>query len=241
MKGPNVIKGIHLEGLRVVGDPSKLATKYYEEGVDELLYMDAVASLYGRNNLFDVVHRAASQIFVPLTVGGGVRTIDDILMLLKAGADKVAINSAAVRNPKLIEEASQMFGSQCVVLSIEAKRISPNKWEVYLESGREPTGKDVIEWAKEAVSLGAGEIIVTSIDQEGTKKGFDEELVKSVARAVSVPVIACGGCGSNEHAVSCFLNARPDAIAVASAFHYGITDVAKMKDACAASQLPMRM
>ena len=216
IKGPNLIKGIHLEGLRVVGDPQQYAQDYYQAGVDELIYMDIVASLYGRNNLADIVKRTAENVFVPLTVGGGVRSGDDVRTLLRAGADKVAINTAATRRPELITEVAHKFGSQCMVLSIEAKRSSPGKWEAYIDNGREHTGLDVVEWARRGVELGAGEILLTSVDQEGTRKGFDCHLVEAVSSAVSIPVIASGGMGSSDHLVDA-VRAGADAVAMADA------------------------
>lgn len=228
IKAPNLVKGIHLEGLRVMGDPREHALRYYEQGADEILYLDIVASLYERNSLADLVERTASEIFVPLTVGGGVRTVDDVYKLLRAGADKVAINTGAVRNPALISEASRIFGSQCIVLSVEAKRRREGGWEAYTDNGREHTRLDVCEWVKRAVDLGAGEVLVTSIDQEGTKKGFDLELVRALGPAVSVPVIACGGAGTVAH-VAEVAAASADAFAVASLLHYNLETVASLK------------
>ena len=181
IKGPNLIKGIHLEGLRVIGDPNKYAKKYYDQGVDEIIYMDTVASLYGRNNLSDIVKKTVQDVYVPITVGGGIRSIDDVKFLLRCGAEKIAINTAATKRPELIREVSRKFGSQCMVLSIEAKKTKDGTWEVYTENGRQKTGKDVLEWAKEGESYEAGEILLTSVDNEGTKKGFDFELVKKVS------------------------------------------------------------
>lgn len=230
IKGENLIKGVHLEGLRVIGDPREYARRYYEQGADELIYMDIVASLYGRSKLIDIVRRTAHDVFVPLTVGGGIRTIDDVHELLRAGADKVAINTAAVKRPELIREVSRRFGAQCMVLSIEAKIQSPNTWEVYTDCGRERSGIDVVEWAIRGEELGAGEILVTSIDSEGTRKGFDTELLKAISRAVNVPVIASGGFGQKYH-ISQVVDAGADAIAFADALHYGrysITDIRNM-------------
>lgn len=224
IKGPNLVKGIHLEGLRVLGKPWDFALKYYEEGADELLYMDVVASLYGRNNLLDIVSRTAKNIFIPLIVGGGIRTIEDIRYLLRAGADKVAINTAAIRNPPLIREAATVFGSQCVVVSIEAKKTSSGNYEALTDNGREKTGVDVFEWAKRAVALGAGEILITSVDQEGTGKGYDVELIKKITSLVSVPVIACGGAGRREHILEVARDCQVSGMAAASLFHYGALD-----------------
>jgi len=220
IKGPNLIKGIHLEGLRVMGDPQQFAREYYEQGADELIYMDIVASLYGRNNLTDIVRHAAHDIFVPLTVGGGVRSADDVNALLRVGADKVAINTAAVARPELITEVARRYGSQCMVLSIEAKRVAPERWEAYTDNGREKTGLDVIDWVKRAEKLGAGEIMLTSVDQEGTRKGFDIPLVRAVAATVSIPVIASGGMGKIEDLVEVVADGHADAVAMADVLHY---------------------
>jgi len=220
VKGPNLIKGVHLEGLRVLGDPQQFARRYYEQGADELLYMDIVASLYGRNNLKEIVSRTAQDVFVPLTVGGGIRSVDDVRELLRAGADKVAINTAAVARPGLIQEVARRFGSQCMVLSIEAKRQGVNRWEVYTDCGRERSGLDVLEWVPRAIELGAGEILLTSIDQEGTRKGFDVELVKAVTQISTVPVIASGGMGTIEHMLELVARGKPDAVAMADVLHF---------------------
>ena len=228
IKGPNLIKGIHLEGLRVMGDPQQFAREYYEQGADELIYMDIVASLYGRNNLTDIVRRSARDIFVPLTVGGGVRSVEDVNMLLRVGADKVAINTAAVARPALITEVARRYGSQCMVLSIEAKRIAPERWEAYTDNGREKTGLDVIDWVRRAEKLGAGEIMLTSVDQEGTRKGFDIPLVRAVAATVSIPVIASGGMGKMADMVEVVADGHADAVAMADVLHYkrlGLRDI----------------
>lgn len=240
IKGPNVVKGIHLEGLRVVGDPAELARRYYEQGADELLYMDIVASLYGRNNLLDIVEKAAQAIFIPLTVGGGVRSLDDVRKLLRAGADKVALNTAAVKRPELLTEAARSFGSQCVVLSIEAKRRGPGQWEALTDNGREKTGLDAVAWAARAAELGAGEILVTSVDQEGTGKGYDLELVRAVATSVPVPVIAAGGAGSPAHAVEAAVRGRADAVSLAALLHYGRSSIPEMKAALVAGGVAVR-
>jgi cyclase len=228
IKGSNLVKGIHLEGLRVIGDPAEHAVRYYDEGADELLYFDIVASLYERNNLVDVVARTASHIFVPLTVGGGIRKVEDVTQLLRAGADKVAINTAAIRRPALLTETSQMFGSQCIVVSIEAKRRPRGGWEAYTDNGREKTGVDAVEWAHRAVELGAGELLLTSVDMEGTRRGFDLELIAAIGPHVGVPVIACGGAGSIDHVAST-LRSGADAVAVASLLHYKTETVGSIK------------
>lgn len=240
IKGENVIKGIHLEGLRVVGRPSALARKYYADGIDELIYMDTVASLYGRNNILPVVEEAARDIFVPLTVGGGIRSIDDVVGALRSGADKVAINTAAVARPQLIREVAKSLGSQCIVLSVEAKRRGPQRWEALTDNGRERTGLDVLDWVRQAEDLGAGEILVTSVDCEGTRRGFDHELIRAVRQRVSVPVIAAGGAGSALHVADAIRHDGIDAVACASIFHYDTCTVGDLKRALAAEGIPVR-
>lgn len=239
IKGPNLIKGIHLEGLRVMGDPQEFARRYYEQGADELIYIDLVASLYGRNSLADIVRHAAHDVFVPMTVGGGIRSTEDVGLLLRAGADKVAINTAAVRRPELITEVSRRFGSQCMVLSIEAKSQGGGRWEVYTDCGRERSGVDAVEWARRGVELGAGEILLTSIDQEGTRKGFDVGLTKAVSSAVSVPVVASGGYGQARHLTE-VVAAGADAIAIADALHYNRTTVPQLRETARAHAIPVR-
>lgn len=228
IKGEALIKGIQLEGLRVIGSPSEFAKKYYEQGADELIYIDAVASLYGRSKLSEIVRRTAHDIFIPLTVGGGIRSLDDVDELLRCGADKVAINTAAVKDPELITRISRKYGSQCIVLSIEAKRQAGGWWEVYTNSGREKTGIDVLQWALQGVDLGAGEILLTSIDQEGTKKGFDLDLTRLVAEAVNVPIIASGGYGKDEH-LNEVLRCNVSGVAFANCLHYGAKDISALK------------
>lgn len=221
IKGPNLVKGIHLEGLRVLGKPEDFAKYYYEHGADELLYMDVVASLYGRNSLTDIVERTAREIFIPLTVGGGLRSLADIREVLRCGADKVSLNTAALANPQLIREAALSFGSSTVVVAIEAIKSQDGKYLAYTDNGREHTGREVVAWAEEAASLGAGEIVITAVDREGTATGFDLDLVKRVASAVKVPVIAHGGAGSPQDVVSVVRDGYADAVAVASILHYG--------------------
>lgn len=228
IKGPNLVKGIHLEGLRVLGRPENYARFYYEQGADELLYMDVVASLYERNTLHDFIEKTARNIFIPLTVAGGIRSINDILMALRAGADKVAINTAAVKTPSFITDAANKFGSSNIVVSIEAKKTAVGTYEAYIDNGRESTGLDAIEWAKQSVELGAGEILLTSVDREGTGKGFEMDLVRLVSREVSVPVIACGGAGSVSHVEELIADTEVKAVALASLLHYhyiGIQDI----------------
>lgn len=230
IKGANVIKGVQLEALRVVGDPHHLAAKYYQEGADELIYMDIVASLYERGNILDVVSKAAQKIFIPLTVGGGIRSIDDIKRALRAGADKVAINTYATKHPKFITEAAQTFGSQCIVGSIEAKRKPEGGWEAFVDNGRVVTGLDAVEWAKRLVTLGAGELLITSVDQEGTAKGYDIELVRTIAPQVTVPVIACGGAGNPKDALSVIQEGHADAVSAANIFHYNKCSIQEVKE-----------
>jgi imidazole glycerol-phosphate synthase subunit HisF len=230
VKNDDVIKGIHLEGLRKVGKPNDLAKKYYDAGVDEIIFMDAVAAYYDRNSLSEIIKKACNDVFVPITVGGGIRTVQDIQSALNAGADKVAINTKAIHDHGFIERAAKTFGSQCIVLSIDAKRIAEGKWEAYTDNGREPTGLDVIDWARKVQSLGAGEIMLTSIDAEGTKKGFDVELNAAVASSVSIPIIASGGAGNGKHVTSLLDQTTVDAVAVASLLHYGIESIKELKE-----------
>jgi cyclase len=239
VKGEKLIKGVHLEGLRVIGSPQEYAKKYYEQGADEIIYMDIVASLYGRSNLVDIVRSTAKDIFVPMTVGGGVRTVHDAGCLLRAGADKIAINTAAVNRPEIITEISRKYGSQCMVLSIEAKRKDTKKWEIYTDCGRERTGLDALEWAIRGVSLGAGEILVTSIDQEGTRSGYDNELIEKITSVVNVPVIASGGYGQPEHILD-VVQAGADAVAIADALHYDRTNIIQIRKIAQSFQLAVR-
>lgn len=220
IKGPNLIKSINLEGIRVIGDPNEHARRYYEQGADELIYMDMVASLYGRNNLHDIVKNTSDNIFVPITVGGGVRSVEDAESLLMSGADKVAINTAATQNPQLITDISRRFGAQCVVLSIEAKQVGEGQWRVYTDCGREDSGLDAIEWAQKGQELGAGELLLTSIDREGTRQGYDIELTKRISEKLTIPLIASGGFGEVEHVPDVVHNAGADAVAFADALHY---------------------
>jgi cyclase len=220
IKGPNLVKGIHFEGLRVLGKPEDFARFYYENGADELIYIDAVASLYGRNSLVDIVERTSKKIFIPLTVGGGLRNLDDIRAVLRAGADKVSINTAAINRPDLIREASRTFGSSTIVVSIEAIKKPDGSYEPYVDYGRQSTGLDAFEWAKKAADLGAGELLVTSIDNEGTGQGFDLDLTLKISGLVSIPVIASGGAGKISHILRVIKEGKADAVSVASILHY---------------------
>jgi cyclase len=220
IKGPNLVKGIHFEGLRVLGKPEHFAKFYYEQGADELIYMDAVASLYGRNSLLDIVEKTAREIFIPLTVGGGLRTVDDIRKVLRAGADKVSLNTAALACPEIVREASRAFGSSTIVVSVEAIRKADGNYEAYVDYGRQKSGVDAIQWALRAVELGAGELMVTSIDREGTGKGFDIDLTRRISETVPVPVVAGGGAGTIQDIYDVIDQGRADAVALASILHY---------------------
>lgn len=220
IKGPNLVKGIHLEGLRVLGKPADFARYYYENGADELLYMDVVASLYERNSLHDIISETVKNIFIPLTVGGGLRTVEDIKNVLRAGADKVSLNTAAIKNPEIIREASKKFGSSTIVVAIEAIKQPGGDYFCFIDNGREFTGMEVTKWAKKVEELGAGEIIITSVDKEGTGKGFDLGLIGEIADKVGIPVIAHGGAGKLEHFEEVINNCNIDAVCGASIFHY---------------------
>ena len=229
IKNNTVIKGINLEGLRVVGEPGQMAEAYYCQGADELIFMDAVASLYDRNGLHDIIHKAADQIFIPITVGGGVRSVEDVAKMLDSGADKVAINTAAIKDPGIISKVAERFGAQCMVLSIEAKLQTNGVWEAYYDNGRERSGLDVVDWARQAEELGAGEILVTSVDCEGMCSGFDVALYSKIRGSVKVPVIASGGFGRVTDILKLSEDHLVDAVAVASALHYKKTDIKLIK------------
>ncbi|MEQ9363543.1 MAG: imidazole glycerol phosphate synthase cyclase subunit [Leptospirales bacterium] len=238
IKGPSVVKGIHFEGLRIMGDPDELATKYYEQGADELLYIDTVASLYGRNNLLEVVRQAAKHLFIPMTVGGGVRSPDDVKLLLRNGADKVAINTAAVAEPHLISEIAEIYGSQVIVVSLQTKLLEDGRRVVYTENGREPTNVEALDWALRAEELGAGEILITSIDQDGTGRGFETEFAAQVAAAVKIPVIVSGGANKPEDVSEVIRKAGVDAVAVASMLHYDRATIGGIKEHLEARGVP---
>lgn len=231
VKDENLVKGIQLEGLRKLGDPNAFARKYYEQGIDELLYIDIVASLYNRNNLSDIVRRTVDDVYIPVCVGGGLRSVEDVRAILSMGADKVAINTAAIKRPELISEVAAAFGSQCMVLSIQAKRSRnwAGGWEAYYDNGRAHSGYDVVEWAKRGVALGAGEILLTSVDCEGLQRGMDLELIEAVTRAVDVPVICGGGVGCCDDIVDA-VHAGADAVACAAVLHYEKETVPELKE-----------
>jgi len=239
VKAPNLVKGIQLEGLRKLGDPNEFALRYYRGGIDEIYYEDIVASLYERNSLLNIVEQTTRDIFVPVTVGGGLRNVEDVVGVLRAGADKVAINTAAIKNPGIISAVARRFGSQCMVLSIQAKR-QGNSWEAYFDNGREHSGLDVIEWVKKGEALGAGEILLTSVDREGTATGFDLELVKAVTEQVDIPVIASGGMGSLEDLEEVVQVGGADAVAMAHVLHYGLCAISDARAHCINSGIPVR-
>lgn len=230
VKAGRVVKGTNFVGLQDAGDPVELAHIYDEEAADELVFLDITASVEQRKAMLDVINRTAGEVFMPLTVGGGISTVLDIRNALNAGADKTSLNTAAVKNPELISEGARLFGSQCIVLAVDAKRIAENKWEVYVNGGRTPTGLDVLEWVKRAVSLGAGEILLTSMDCDGTKNGYDIPLTRAVSEAVQVPVIASGGAGELEHFYDVLTAGKADAVLAASVFHYKKFSIRQVKE-----------
>ena len=241
VKNDHLVKGIQLEGLRKLGDPHDFAADYYRQGVDELLYMDIVASLYNRNNLSAIVRRTTDDVFIPITVGGGLRSVDDVRSILQMGADKAAINTAAIKDESIITQVAEAFGSQCMVLSIQAKRSRtwPGKWEAYYDNGRAHSGYDVVEWAKRGVALGAGEILLTSVDNEGLQQGMDLELIEAVTKAVIVPVICGGGVGCGDDIVDA-ANAGADAVACAAVLHYKKETVTELKEDIRAGGVEVR-
>lgn len=235
-----VVKGINFVGIKEVGDPVELAKQYSDSGADEIVFLDITASHEGRATMLDVVRRTAEVVFVPLTVGGGIRTIDDVRDTLRAGSDKVGINSAAVRNPELINEAAKLFGRQCIVAAVDAKRVDDGSWHVVINGGRIDTGKDLLEWVQELEERGAGEILLTSMDADGTKAGFDLEMTKAVCDLVNIPVIASGGAGSVDDFADVFAATGCDAALAASLFHYGELTIDEVKDAMRARGIPAR-
>ncbi|PHS71563.1 MAG: imidazole glycerol phosphate synthase subunit HisF [Methylophaga sp.] len=240
-----VVKGVQFVDIRDAGDPIEVAKRYNEQGADEITFLDITATHHNRDTMVDVVEAVASQVFIPLTVGGGIRTVEDIRQMLNAGADKVAINSAAVTNPEFVREAAKKFGSQCIVVAIDAKRVSAEgeaaKWEIFTHGGRKPTGIDAVEWAKKMVDFGAGEILLTSMDRDGTKSGFDLELTRSVSDAVVVPVIASGGVGKLQDLTDGIKIGRADAVLAASIFHFGEHTVQEAKQQMASQDIEVRL
>lgn len=228
-------------GLRNVGDPVELAVRYNEQGADEMVFFDITASAHGRDTIIDVIERVADQCFMPLTVGGGIRTVEDMHTMLKAGADKTSINSSALATPNLIRQGAEKFGSQCIVVSIDAKKVAPDRWEVFSHGGRKLTGLDAVAWAEKAVALGAGEIVLNSIDADGTKAGFDLIITRRISESVGVPVVASGGAGSLEHMAEVLLEGRADAVLAASIFHFGEFTVGEVKRFLAEQNIPVRL
>jgi cyclase len=236
-----VVKGVSFVELRDAGDPVELAQVYDEQGADELVFLDITASSDNRTTVYGMVAAVADQVFIPFTVGGGVRSDADVRMLLEMGADKVSLNSAAIADPELVRVCSDRFGAQCIVVAIDAKGVSEGKWEVYSHGGRRPTGLDAVEWAKRAVALGAGELLVTSMDTDGHKDGYDIPLTRAISEAVEVPIIASGGCGNPQHMVDVIERAQADAVLAASIFHFGEYSIAETKRHMAAHGLPVRL
>ena len=227
--------------LRNVGDPVELAMRYNEQGADEMVFFDITASAHGRKTMVDVIERAANECFMPLTVGGGIKSVDDMFIMLRAGADKISINSSALANPELIRAGAEKFGSQCIVVSIDAKRTAPDKWDVFSHGGRKPTGLDAVDWARKAVALGAGEIVLNSIDADGTKAGFDLAITRRVSESVGVPVVASGGAGTLEHMAEVLIEGKADAVLAASIFHFCNYTVADVKEFLAGQDIPVRI
>ncbi len=226
--------------LRNVGDPVELALRYNDQGADEMVFFDITASAHDRSSMVDVIERAADCCFMPLTVGGGIRTLDDMSIMLKAGADKISINSAAISHPELIQEGAKKFGSQCIVVSIDAKRVSDDRWEVFSHGGRKSTGMDTVEWARKVVGYGAGEIVLNSIDADGTKAGYDLVITKRISESISVPVVASGGAGNLEHMAQVLETGKADAVLAASIFHFGEYTVSDVKDYLSSKGIPIR-
>jgi cyclase len=241
VKDGRVVKGTNFVSLRDAGDPVELAAFYDRELADELVFLDITASSDGRNTMVDVVRRTASQVFIPFTVGGGIRSVDDIRTMLHAGADKVSLNTAAVKDPGLIAEGAKSFGCQCIVLAVDAKRCGAGKWEVYINGGRTPTGLDVMEWIRRGVDMGAGEILLTSMDCDGTKDGYDNELNRAVSELVEVPVIASGGAGTLQHFADALVKGKADAVLAASVFHYGEFSIRQTKEFLRSQGIEVRL
>ena len=241
VKAPNLVKGIQFEGLRKLGDPNEFARKYYEQGIDEIFYADVVASLYERNSLLDLIKKTTQDIFVPITVGGGLRSVDDVTAALRAGADKVSINTAAVKDITFVKEASKKFGTQCMVVAVDAKKTSDGKWEIFTHGGRKNTGIDATDFSKQAEENGAGEILLTSMDKDGTKSGYDLELLNKITSSVSIPVIASGGAGKLEHLYDAIKTGGASAVLAASIFHYGEFTIKETKEYLKLKNVPIRL
>jgi cyclase len=236
-----VVKGVNFVGLRDAGDPVEVAKRYNEEGADEITFLDITATHQERKTIVDIVKEVAKEVFIPLTVGGGIRELSDIYNLLEVGCDKVSINSAAIKRPAFIEEGAKRFGSQCIVVAIDAKRVAPNKWHIFTHGGRRDTGIDAISWAKEAYNRGAGELLVTSMDGDGTKAGYDNELNSAIAKVAPIPLIASGGAGSMEHIKEAFTKGKADAALAASIFHFREIDILDLKRYLKSQNIPVRL
>ncbi|MDG4656876.1 imidazole glycerol phosphate synthase subunit HisF [Ectobacillus antri] len=241
VKDGRVVKGVNFVGLADVGDPVAIAAAYNEAGADELVFLDITATHEGRRTMIDVVERTAAEVFIPLTVGGGISSVEDMYNMLRAGADKISVNSAAIRNPQLIADGAARFGAQCIVVAIDAKRVGDRKWHVFINGGRIDTGLDAVEWAQKAEALGAGEILLTSMDADGTKEGYDLELTEAVSNAVTIPVIASGGCGNNMHIVEVFEKTSASAALAASIYHYGETTIMETKQEMRKANIEVRL
>jgi imidazole glycerol-phosphate synthase subunit HisF len=239
VKAPNLVKGINYEGLRKLGDPADFAIDYFDQGADELIFIDIVASLYGRNSLLKIIEKTSKGVFIPITVGGGIRTLEDFKKILRSGADKVAINTAAILDPSIINKASDRYGSQCVVLSIEAKQVSESKWEAYFDSGREKSGRDILDWAKEIEQRGGGEILINSVDRDGTPLGPDFSLIEAINRSINIPVIASGGIRTSNH-IKQLYDLGIEAVALGSALHYKKTTCVVLKNELEKLGVPLR-
>ena len=239
VKAPFLVKGIQFEGLRKLGDPSEYARQYYLKGIDEIYYEDTVASLYERNSLADILRRTTEEVFIPITVGGGLRDLEDIAVALKNGADKIAVNTAAIKRPDFLNEISDQFGSQCLVLSVQAKKRGAS-WEAYYDNGREPSGLDVVDWVLEGQERGVGGILLTSVDRDGTKKGLDIQLVRAAGEHLRIPLIASGGIGTPQDCADAILEGGADAVAIATALHYGICELDHIRTCCDANNIRTR-
>ena len=241
VKDGKVVKGVHFENLKIAGDPVENASFYNKEGADEIVFLDISATIEGRQTMIDVVKKVAEVVFIPLTVGGGIKNVADIEKILQSGADKIGINTAAVKTPSLIEEGAKRFGSQCIVVAIDGKKIEEDKWEVYIESGQTPTGIDVVEWVRKVENLGAGEILLTSIDRDGTQKGYDIELTRKVSENVGIPVIASGGAGTLEHLAGVVTEGKASAVLLASMLHYRQVTISQIKNFLNEKGIPVRL
>ncbi len=241
IKAPNLVKGVHLEGLRIMGLPSDFSERYYVQGADEIIYQDIVASLYGRNNILDLVIDTAKNVFIPMTIGGGIRSVEDARAALRAGGDKISINTAVTKSPELISELSKTFGSQCIVVTIETIRDKDGVYRVFTDNGRERSNLEAVAWAGQVEKLGAGEILITSVDQEGTFKGFDINLIRNITERVKIPVIAHGGAGSPEDVVSAIRDGNADAVAIASILHYERFTIKDVKKALISAGYEVRL